>query len=241
MTKLVRLNKYIANTGISSRRGADELIKQGKIKINGQVVTLPSKKILPGRDQVFCEEKQLIPTTKKLLLALNKPLGVISTVSDDKNRKSVTDLINLGTRLYPIGRLDKESEGLILMTNDGDLSYQLSHPKFKMTKKYLVYTNNPQKFSPKKLLEILMEPKKIDGKLKTFDNITYLGRNHSLLKFEVSIHEGIKHHIRRLFGASNLEVKKLQRIAYGPVNLDNIKPGEFIELDLNKIRRELKI
>lgn len=240
MTKLVRLNKFIASAGVSSRRGADELIKEGKVEVNGQIVFLPSTKILPGRDQVFLLGKELTLPKTKVVFALNKPVGIISTASDEKGREGVTDLINSQDRLYPIGRLDKESEGLILLTNDGDLAYQLSHPKFEVVKKYLVYTN-PQKSSPEKILAILREPKKLDGNLKAFDEIVYCGRTEGLLKFEVSIHEGIKHHIRRLFGASNLEVKKLQRISYGPIALGNLKPGDYLELDISQIKRDLNI
>ncbi len=226
MTQSVRLNKFLAHSGVASRRSADTLIQEGKVKVNGKIVKNPATKILPDKDKVFFVGQQIKLSQNKVLFALYKPVGIVSTSNDPEGRKTVVDLIKTNERLYSIGRLDKDSEGLILLTNDGDLAYKLSHPKFEIAKEYLVYAQ-PQNIPPAKLLANLKKPRKIKGKLKGFDNIEFLGREQGLLVFKAVIHEGINHHIRRLFGASDLPVKRLVRVKYGDIVLGDLQSGEF--------------
>lgn len=234
MTQLVRLNKFLAHSGVASRRSADALIEQGKITVNGKIVKNPATKILPSKDEVFFAGKKVELSRNKALFALYKPVGVVSTSSDPQGRKTVVDLIKANERLYSIGRLDKDSEGLILLTNDGDLAYKFSHPKFEVAKEYLVYSP-PQNTPPAKLVATLKKPRRILGKLKGFDSIEFLGREKGLLVFKVVIHEGINHHIRRLFGAAGLPVERLIRVKYGQIELGDLKSGQFrqenIEMD----------
>lgn len=233
MTQLVRLNKYLAHSGVASRRSSDALIEQGKITVNGKIVKNPATKILPGKDKVIFDGKKIELSQNKVLFALYKPIGIVSTSSDPEGRKTVVDLIKSSERLYSIGRLDKDSEGLILLTNDGDLAYKLSHPKFEVSKEYLVYTP-PQNTPPAKLVANLKKPRRILGKLKGFDSIEFLGREKGFLVFKVVIHEGINHHIRRLFGSSGLPVERLIRVKYGSIELGELKSGQFRQESLEK-------
>lgn len=233
MTQLVRLNKYLAHSGVASRRSSDVLIEQGKITVNGKIVKNPATKILPGKDKVIFDGKKIELSQNKVLFALYKPIGIVSTSSDPEGRKTVVDLIKSSERLYSIGRLDKDSEGLILLTNDGDLAYKLSHPKFEVAKEYLVYAP-PQNIPPAKLVANLKKPRRILGKLKGFDSIEFLGREKGFLVFKVVIHEGINHHIRRLFGAAGLPVERLIRVKYGSIELGELKSGQFRQESLEK-------
>ena len=230
-----RLQKVIANSGYTSRRKAEELILAGKVKVNGKVIRELGIKV-DESDTVLIEDKPLQKSNKKVYYLLNKPRGVISTVSDNLNRKTVIDLINTNERVYPIGRLDYDTTGLILLTNDGELANKLMHPKNEVLKTYVAK------------VEGLLEKEAID-KLKK--GILIEGRKTKIYRFkvrkkdikkettliEVSIVEGRNHIVKKIFEALNHPVIKLSRISYDFLTLDGLKSGEYRELSLKEAKK----
>lgn len=230
-----RLQKVIANSGYTSRRKAEELILAGKVKVNGAVIKELGVKVDEG-DAILIEDKPLQKSNKKVYYLLNKPRGVVSTVSDDLNRKTVIDFINTNERIYPIGRLDYDTTGLILLTNDGELANKLMHPKNEVLKTYVAK------------VEGLLEKESID-KLKK--GILIEGRKTKIYRFkirkkdikkettliEVSIVEGRNHIVKKIFESLNHPVIKLSRISYDFLNLDGLKSGEYRELSLKEVKK----
>jgi len=221
-----RLQKYIAKCGFTSRRKAEELIIQGKVKVNGEVITTLGYKIDPDRDKVEVEGKILVPE-KKIYIALYKPMGYISSLYDFFGRKTVKDLLlnkNISYRVYPVGRLDQDSEGLLLCTNDGEIANYIIHPKFKIPKVYEVMVKGiPKEEELKKLREgvILEEGKTLPAEFV----ILWTKGNISMLR--VVLYQGWKRQIRRMLALFNYEVLKLKRIQIGEIRLGNLKPGDI--------------
>lgn len=228
----MRLNKYLAQLGVASRRKADELIANGRIQINGQVMTRLGEKIDPKTDQISLDDKLLTSSTKLLYFILNKPQGVVSTTADEFKRSTVLDLVKVQTRLFPVGRLDQDSTGLILLTNDGELTQRLTHPKFEINKTYQVAVQGIISPDQIKHLEdgvFLKEGKTSPSRvevLKTEGNRTYL---------EISIHEGRNRQIRRMCGGLDLEVINLKRVSMGPLTLGNLPEGSWRPLTQTEI------
>jgi len=221
-----RLQKYIAKCGFTSRRKAEELIIQGKVKVNGEVITTLGYKIDPDRDKVEVEGKILVPE-KKIYIALYKPMGYLSSLYDPFGRKTVKDLLlnkNISYRVYPVGRLDQDSEGLLLCTNDGEIANYIIHPKYKIPKVYEVMVKGiPKKEELKKLREgvILEEGKTLPAEFV----ILWTKGNISMLR--VVLYQGWKRQIRRMLALFNYEVLKLKRIQIGEIRLGNLKPGDI--------------
>lgn len=219
MIKTIRINKYLAELGIGSRRKIDQLIRLGEINVNEKKAVL-GHKIIPG-DEVTVQGKIIKPTkVKKLIYALNKPIGYISTVSDELNRRTVTSLIKSNEKLFPVGRLDKNSVGLILLTNNGELAYRLTHPGFEIEKEYEVKTNsliNDSKIA--KLISGL----KYRGIYYQADKIEKMGFN----KYLVVLHEGKNREIRKMLSAVGVEVMELKRTRIGKLILGDLKSGEY--------------
>lgn len=229
---LIRLNKYLAQLGVASRRKADELIASGRIKVNGQVINQLGEKINPQHDQVSLDGQILTPSIKLIYIMLNKPPGVVSTTSDEFKRQTVLDLVKVQTRLFPVGRLDQDSTGLILLTNDGELTQRLTHPKFEINKTYQVAVQGIISPDQIKRLEegvLLKEGKTSPSRvevLKTEGNRTYL---------EITIHEGRNRQIRRMCGSLDLEVINLKRVSMGPLTLGNLPEGSWRVLTQSEI------
>ena len=218
----IRLNKYLASLGIASRRQADELIKQGKIRVNHQVVTQMGTKIDPDKDLVEFEGKKLEPETKTYLI-YHKPKGVLSTTKDTHHRPTILDKVKYKVRLYPVGRLDKDSEGLILLTNDGDLAYRLTHPKFHIPKTYEVTILGQIKLDQIEKLQTGIQLE--DGLSKpTKTTIIQKSARHSIL--EMILFEGRKRQIRRMMASLHLHILSLKRVAIGPILLGELKVGQ---------------
>lgn len=222
----MRLAKFLAQSTINSRRKSEELILQGKIKVNGKVVKELYFKVDPEKDIVEYDGRAL-NIEEKITVALNKPAGYLSTVKDSFNRKTVMDLLkNLknNKRLYPVGRLDYNSRGLLIMTNDGDLAYKIMHPKFNIEKTYEIILNkNLNKIDIEKLREgIVIDNVKVeirDLKLsKNYKNIN---------KVTLTIHEGRKRIIRRIFKDLGYEVLDLKRIMIGRFKVNAITEGSY--------------
>lgn len=222
---LIRLNKFIADAGITSRRGADELIAEGRVSVNGVVVRVMGAKIDSGTAVVMVEGETITPSLIKTYLALHKPKGVVSTMYDPEGRPSLSDFISLRTeRLFHVGRLDKESEGLILLTNDGEITFRATHPSYGLEKTYIIqYAGSLPRDAQKNLLQgIELE----DGLGRVLDF-----KELSPTWLEVTIHEGRYHIIRRLMEAVGVDVLRLIRTRFGPILLGDVLEGRWRDLN----------
>ena len=229
-----RLQKAIANSGYTSRRKAEELITSNHVTVNGEVVNTLGYKV-NGNDIIAIDGNIITKNTVKEYYILNKPREVICSVSDDKGRKTVVDLIKTEGRIYPVGRLDYDTTGLIILTNDGELANILMHPKNKISKTYIAKINgilNEDDF--KKLRKgVLIDDRKLiidNVKVRKIDKI----KNTSLV--EVTIHEGRNHIIRRLFEKLGYDVMKLTRNKFAFLDIDDLKSGEYRELSLKEVK-----
>lgn len=225
---MIRLNKYLSQQGLASRRQADTLISQGKVLVNDQPAKLGTT-IDPDKDTVKFLGKVVASNKPELETYLvYKPLGYVSTTSDPQGRPTVTSLVKSSTRLYPIGRLDQDSEGLILLTNDGDLAYRLTHPKHHVPKTYhALVTGN---VTPTKLNRLRRGVMLKDGRTAPAQiEVIRPQGNKSLLS--ITIFEGRNRQIRRMFSTQKLEVEKLKRVAIGELELGDLKPGNSKKLD----------
>ena len=228
-----RLQKVIANLGYTSRRKAEELIQAGKVKVNGNIVKELGTKVKTS-DTIEVENTILDNNKNYEYYLLNKPREVISSVTDEHGRKTVVDLIDTKERIYPIGRLDYDTTGIILLTNDGNLANKLMHPSSNIEKKYVAKVEGlVNGYDIKRLREGVI----IDGKkthrakvnLKSYDKKT----NKSLV--ELTIHEGRNHQVKKMFEAINHDVIKLKRERYANLDLTGLKPGEYRKLSNKEI------
>ncbi len=223
----MRINKYIANSGITSRRKADELIKEGKVKVNGKVLSEPGYNVTEG-DEVLIDGKTACNEIGRVYYAMNKPLGVITAVKDDRGRTTVVDIMSdVEERVFPVGRLDYNTSGLLLLTNDGDFANRIMHPSHKVGKTYRVrVAGNISKMK----ISMLRAGVRL-GKFKTapakVDVVTW--NRHSML-LEVTICEGKNRQIRRMFEAVGYPVQELERISIGNMKLGHLKPGQYRKL-----------
>jgi 23S rRNA pseudouridine2605 synthase len=227
----VRIAKYLAACGLLSRRKNEELILSGKIKVNGKVVKNLSCKV-SNDDNVEYNGNFLKPQ-ENIVIALNKPPGYLSTVKDDFKRKTVLSLVkDLKLRLFPVGRLDNNSRGLIFLTNDGDFAYKVTHPKFQISKVYIVEINNVIKI--KEIIKIEKGIKIEDREMVPLDiRILRNEKGHSII--EIKIVEGRKRIIRKTFSKLGYEVVDLKRIQIGGFKLGNIKEGNYKVLNKKEI------
>lgn len=223
---LTRLNKVIADAGITSRRGADELILDGRVSVDGQITRELGVKIEPQDSVVMVDGETITQSLTKTYLALNKPRGVVSTMYDPEGRPSLSDFISLRKeRLFHVGRLDKESEGLILLTNDGDMTFRATHPSYGLEKTYLIeYAGKLPRDAQSSLLKGI-ELEDGLGRVLEFKAL-------SPTWIEVTIHEGRYHIIRRLMEAVGVDVLRLIRTRFGPILLGDVLEGRW--RDLNK-------
>lgn len=232
---LVRLNRYLSMCGISSRRKADEMITSGKVEVNGKVATELGTKIHPGRDRVFFNGKQVVQVHDPLYLVMNKPKDTITTMSDERGRTTVMSLLHSKQRVYPIGRLDRNTTGVLLFTNDGEFANRLMHPKFEITKSYVVVCDTVVKLEHVDQLRKGLRLE--DGKTAPAEvHIIPGGRGKQI---GITIHEGRNRQVRRMFESLEYEVTKLDRIAYGPVTREGLARGGTRSLTRKEVR-ELK-
>ncbi len=223
----IRIQKYLADCGVMSRRRAEEEISQGKVLVNGRPAQI-GQKILPGKDYVSYQGKTVVPGTKKIYLKLNKPRGYVSTMSDEKGRKCVADLVkNVSERVYPIGRLDLDSEGLLLMTNDGALANAMMHPKSGIEKVYVVKVRSVPTDEQFRKLNQSME---IDGYTIQPCRVTCPDPMIPT-KLRFILKEGRNRQIRKMCEQVGLEVTRLKRIAEGKIQLGSLRSGMWEELE----------
>jgi 23S rRNA pseudouridine2605 synthase len=222
----IRLNKYISNSGVSSRREADKYIASGNVTINGKVVTEMGFKVKPG-DEVRFDGTSISPEEKKYIL-LNKPKNYITTMDDERGRKTVMDLIVNATkeRVYPVGRLDRNTTGLLLFTNDGDLAKKLTHPKHNIQKLYHASLDN--KFTVKDLHKIRDEVV-IEGRKVFIDEVDYVA-GESKTEVGIKIHSGRNRIVRKIFEHFGYKVVKLDRVLFAGLTKKNLPRGRYREL-----------
>jgi len=230
----IRIQKIIADSGFCSRRKAEELIEAGRVKINGHPAKLGDKAF--AKDVVTIDDERLAVKKKKkyVYLMLNKPRGYVTTVSDELDRKCVMDLLDgVEERVYPVGRLDRNSEGLLLFTNDGEFANNIMHPSRHISKTYRV-TVRPD-ITDEQLVK-LTEGVEIDGKKTLPATVNVLVKEPGRVVLQMVIKEGRNRQIRKMCEAVGLEVARLRRTAIGPIRLGMLKPGTFRELTSEEIR-----
>lgn len=220
----MRLNKYIANHNVASRRKADELIEKGRVLVNGNKAQLGQQ--VTADDQITVNGKNLPSSVKPLYYLLHKPTGYLSTAKDDQDRRTVLDLVPNKSRLYPVGRLDYDSEGLMLLTNDGELTYHLTHPKFQVEKVYKVLVKG---LPSAKRLDQLRNGVMVDGKKTAPAQVEIIQKQPDRTWLEFTLHEGKNRQIRKMCHKISHPVVRLIRLKLGPYSLGELKPGEYQE------------
>lgn len=213
----------MAEAGIASRRKCEEIIKQGRVMVNGQVAKLGDS--ADSKDRITVDNKPL-KQQEKIYIMLNKPIGFVTTVSEQHGMKTVMKLIKLKERLFPVGRLDKNTEGLLLITNDGELANKLTHPKYKVWKKYEIWLSRPFKHAEKLKKGIVIDRVKVTAKIKSIRGTTVI----------LEIHEGRKHIVRKMFGKLGYNVTKLRRTQIGPLKLGKLGKGTWRYLKKYELR-----
>lgn len=231
---MLRLSKLIAAAGVTSRRKAGELIRAGRVRVDGEAVTEPGTQVDPDRSRVEVDGRPVQIERKRYYL-LNKPRGPLTTVRDQRGRPTVLDLIGEAEeRLYPVGRLDADTEGLLLLTNDGELTYHITHPKHGVEKVYEAeVTGRPSTEALRRLEQGMQFPEGPTGSTRA--RILGAGRDRSRL--ELTVHAGRKRMVRRMLQAVGHRVRSLKRTRLGPLTLGGLKPGEWRELSGEEVAR----
>lgn len=218
-----RLQKILSSRGIASRRHAEEMIAAGRVTCNGKICTLGGSAD-PDADDILLDGKPLPSQQDFVYIMLNKPRGYVTTLSDEKGREDVSELVKgCGVRVYPIGRLDMDSEGLLLLTNDGALANHLMHPKHEVNKVYVVSVDA---FSKEKL-ELLKRPVELDGYMIRPPKISLIREMETQALLQITIHEGRNRQVRRMCAMAGMKVRRLKRIAEGKVSLGDLPVGKW--------------
>ena len=229
----VRLQKVLARAGFGSRRACEELISAGRVAVNGLTAELGAR-VVPGRDVVRVDGELISTATDLVYLAVHKPRGMVSAMSSADGRPCVGDLVrDQGTGLHHVGRLDVDSEGLLLVTNDGPLSHRLSHPSYGVAKRYLVELPGSVPRALGRTLKAGVELE--DGPVRV-DDYSLVDAAGGATLVEVELHEGRKHVVRRMFAAAGHPVRRLVRVSVGPVKLGELRPGRVRHLSATEVR-----
>lgn len=234
MGEIVRLQKYIAMCGAASRRAAEELIAKGKVKVNGKIVREMGTKVEIGADEVVLSGEKLSYNDKKYYIMLNKPAGYVSTAKDQFDRPTVVELVNedISARIVPVGRLDYETEGLLLLSNDGDFTYRVTHPKFKVDKTYIAVLKGGITISG---LNKLRRGVDIGGFVTSPAEVEILDAEAGKTMIKIVIHEGKNRQVRRMFEAVGCKVEYLKRVQIGRVEIGNLPLGRWRYLTSHEI------
>ena len=233
-----RLQKYMARCGVDSRRKCEEIILSGRVKVNGQIVNELGIKVNEEKDVIEVDGKNVRPEERKVYIALNKPEGYVSTVKDERGRKTIIDLVSVDERIYPIGRLDYDTSGLILLTNDGDVYNKVIHPRVEKNKVYIATVKGiPNKEEMRKICTGVDIGGYITAPAKCrILKENSLNRNSETCELEIIIHEGKNRQVRKMCDAINHKVIKLKRIAIGNIKLGDLKKGNFRFLNDNEVK-----
>jgi pseudouridine synthase len=228
----IRLNRFLALSGLASRRAADRLIAEGRVVVNGAPQLTPGLLVLPGRDHVLVDGNPVAPAERAVYLVLHKPAGVVTTLKDPQGRRSIRDLLppDRRERVFPVGRLDRDSEGLLLLTNDGELAHRLLHPRYHVAKRYRVRTDPTPR--PADLEQLAAGVEIEPGVVTRLAQVTHEGG----ATFEILIREGKKRQIRRMCEVLGLRVTALVRTGFGPLALGSLPAGAIRELTPDEVR-----
>lgn len=217
-----RLNKYLADCGVGSRRECDKLIADGCVKINGKIASLGAN--VEENDSVSVNGRRVTPKTKNYYIMLHKPKGCVTTVKDDLGRKTVMDFVDIKARLFPVGRLDYDTEGLLILTNDGDVANKLTHPKNNVEKVYVARLSGSLTESERQMLERGVE---IDGRKTMPARVKILAKDEHHTRVEVTITEGRNRQVKKMFESVGKEVEFLKRVAEGELRLGGLQRGKY--------------
>ncbi|MDP4119740.1 MAG: pseudouridine synthase [Bacillota bacterium] len=234
--QFIRLQKMLSDCGVASRRKAEQLILEGHVKVNGQKAQIGDK-VNPYKDKVFVSGKRITPGArgKNIYIMLHKPRGYITTMSDEMDRKCVAELVkDIDARIYPVGRLDRESEGLLIMTNDGDFANTLTHPKTHINKVYRV-TIRPGITEDQ--VTALMTGMMIDGYKTAPCEVRVISKQEGRTVLEIVLREGRNRQIRKMCEQLGLEVARLKRISIGSVKMGMLQPGKWRDLTPDEIKK----
>lgn len=230
----IRLQKFLAKAGIASRRKSEELISNGKVKVNGLIVTELGTTINPETDIVKYNDKKVILEEEKVYFMLHKPTGYVTTAKDEKGRKTVLDLMKgVSQRIYPVGRLDYDTSGLLLLTNDGDLTYKITHPKHEVEKIYVAKVKGVP--TPNEL-DQFQKGLIIDGRKTSRAKINIINTNRTNSVVSITIKEGRNRQVRKMCEAISHPVLELKRIAIGKLSIDNLEVSKYRSLTKEEIR-----
>lgn len=221
-----RLQRVLAQRGVASRRASEQLIIEGRVKVNGKVVTELGTRVHPTRDQIVVDGKT-IGRQKPRYLVLNKPPGFITTTSDERSRWTVMDLINVPERVYPVGRLDRETQGLLLFTNDGEVANRVMHPSYELAKEYHVITDRRPSDGQ---LQELRDGVLVQETLVVPDEVRLLRETREGIIIKLVLHEGMFHVVRQMMAKVNVEVEKLSRFRVGPISVTGLPLGTWRDL-----------
>jgi 23S rRNA pseudouridine2605 synthase len=225
----MRLAKHLAHAGVASRRAAEGLIGEGRVTVNGEVVRDPARDVT-GDESIAVDAEAIRAPGARVVYALNKPAGVVSTARDTHGRRTVVELVPSSHRLYPVGRLDADTTGLILLTDDGDLAYALTHPRFEVPRTYRARVDGRP---GERALRALRQGVELDDGRTAPARVRLVGAH----ELELTIHEGRKRQVRRMCEAVGHRVVALRRIAFGPLRLGDLRPGHHRRLTAAEVER----
>lgn len=229
----VRLQKVLAGAGIASRRGSEQLIAAGRVRVNGHVVDVQGSRVDPQQDEIRVDGRLIPPPSRHRYVALNKPRGVVCTLDDPQGRPALGRYLRqCPERLFHVGRLDADTEGLLILTNDGDFAHRLAHPSYQVPKIYVAEVTGQLSQHTRKRLRAGVS---LDDGCVAVDDIRVLQSAGERSMVNVTLHEGRNRIVRRMFDAVGHPVRRLSRVAVGPVRLGNLKPGELRELETSEL------
>jgi len=234
----IRLEKFLAESGVASRRRSKPIISAGRVTVNGETVLIPGMRVEPDVDIVELDGERILQEEKKVYIMLNKPAGYISTARDERNRPTVLDLLtDIPVRVYPVGRLDVDTEGLLLFTNDGEFSHKLTHPRYHVDKVYLAWvTGNPNE----ETLEQLRKGVEIKSGLTAPAEVAVVKRAKNRTRLKIIIHEGKKRQVKQMCRCVGHEVQHLKRIQIGTLKLGKLPLGKYRYLSNREVEILMK-
>ncbi len=230
----MQLNKYIAHCGFTSRRNAEEFVRSGRVSVNGKIIREPGFRVETEKDNVCIDGEKIHLKNRHKYIILNKPGGFLTTSKDDFGRKTVVDLIGAESRVFPVGRLDRDTTGILLLTDDGELAHRLTHPRYKVEKTYRAWVKgNPARGNIERFKTgvILDDGDRVKGDARVIKN----RQDRSLL--EITVHQGKKRQIKRMCKAIGHPVQQLNRIKFGDLTVDGMAEGEWRELTRHEIKK----
>jgi 23S rRNA pseudouridine2605 synthase len=234
--KMVRLNKFLADAGVTSRRKADEFISEGRVRVNNVTITELGVKVDPANDKIFVDGNQVVCLDRRVYIVFNKPKDCITTLRDERGRPTVMDYVRVRERIFPVGRLDRNTTGVLLLTNDGELAQGLMHPRFEVKKVYRITLDKP--LAAEDADKLKKGIRLSDGMTKPAEIVFIPGGKNKIIG--IIIHEGRNRQVHRMFEAIGYLIEKLDRVAYADITHDDLARGgwrEITKAELNALRR----